>query len=212
MPHDEGVIKYDLDFKPGPAPLYSQIEEINNWRTLLHQMQLIGQDPARYGGLGYGNISCRLPRDKTNQFIVSGTQTGALAQLQAEHFCLVTSCDVERNTLSATGAIRPSSEAITHGALYQLSADIHVVIHVHCPDIWQCANALQLPKTGADTAYGTPQLARDIQALFAADAFRKDQLFVVPGHQDGVISFGSTAEHAGHEIVKTLASAIQNFK
>ena len=212
MPHDEGVIKYHLNFEVAAPPDYSSIEDINNWRTLLHQMQLMGQDPQRYGGLGFGNISCRLPARQGKGFIVSGTQTGGLHQLKPEHYCLVTDWDVARNQLWAAGAVRPSSEAITHGAIYDLADDINVVIHVHCPEIWQCAGSLRLPVTGPDTAYGTPALAQEIKDLNDSGAFLKSRLVVVPGHQDGVISFGSTAEHAGHEIVKTLASAIQNFK
>lgn len=212
MPDEEGVIKYHLDFSPAEPPLLSQIEEINNWRTLLHQMGLIGQDPERYGGLGYGNISCRLPRDKDNRFILSGTQTGHLHLLGPEHYCLVTGCDVSANALQACGKVKPSSEAITHGALYQFSPDIEVVIHVHCPEIWRCADGLRLPKTGSDTPYGTPELAQEIKGLFDQGAFAKEKIFVIPGHLDGVIAFGSSAENAGYQIVKNLASAIQNFK
>lgn len=211
MPQDEGVIKYNLVFDMGDAPRSADIEDINNWRTLLHQMQLIGQDVNRYGGLGFGNISCRRPGNP-NHFIVSGTQTGGIHLLKAEHYCTITQCDIHHNKVKAFGLIRPSSEAVSHGVLYQLSADINVVIHVHCPEIWQCADSLRLPKTGPQTPYGTAELANEISRLYAAGAFAKQHIVVVPGHEDGVIAFGSTAEHAGHQIVKTLASAIQNFK
>lgn len=212
MPYDEGVIKYELDFQAAPSPDPVLIEEINNWRTLLHQMDVIGQDPERYGGLGFGNVSCRMPGQNGNQFIVTGTQTGHIHSLPAEQYCVVNQCDVSRNYLSAQGEVKPSSEAITHGAIYQYAPAINVVMHVHCPEIWRCRDALRLPKTSDDVAYGTPELAREIKLLFEAGALDKTQLLVVPGHEDGVISFGETAEHAGHEIIKILASAIQNFK
>ncbi|MDX1694564.1 MAG: class II aldolase/adducin family protein [Ketobacteraceae bacterium] len=213
MPHEEeGVIKYHLNFEAGEPPSPLLIEDINNWRTLLHQMQLMGQDPQRYGGLGFGNISCRLPDREGKGFVVSGTQTGHLHQLEPEHYCTVTDWDIAANQLWARGAMQPSSEAITHGAIYDLSDEICVVIHVHSPEIWQCAGSLRLSQTGTETGYGTPQLAREIRELYESGALEKSRLVVIPGHLDGVISFGATAEHAGHEIVKTLASAIQNFK
>lgn len=211
MPYDEGVIKYQLDFQPGVEPAFADIEEINNWRTLLHQMELIGQNPDRYGGLGYGNISCRHPRE-LERFIVSGTQTGHIHQLTPSGYCTVSECDVVGNHLVASGPVKPSSEAITHGALYQYADDIKVVIHVHCPEIWRCRAALRVPCTGEETRYGTPELAAEIKELFEQGAFEKQQLLVIPGHEDGVLAFGGTAEHAGHEIIKILASAIQNFK
>jgi hypothetical protein len=33
---------------------------LNAWRKIMYMTALIGQDPARYGGYGFGNISCRL--------------------------------------------------------------------------------------------------------------------------------------------------------
>lgn len=209
---DEGVIKYQLDYSESTAPEPALIEDISNWRTLLFQMGLIGQDPDRYGGLGYGNISCRIPESDNHQFIVSGTQTGHLNQLTPEHFCTVTHCDVEGNHLIASGPVKPSSEAITHGAIYQYKSDANVVIHVHCPEIWRCHEMLRLPHSSEDVRYGTPELAAEIKAMMEEGAFDNCQLMVIPGHEDGVISFGATAEQAGHEVVKVLASAIQNFK
>lgn len=212
MPHDEGVIKYHLNFELAEPPAFALVEEINYWRTLLHQMQLIGQDPGRYGGLGFGNISCRLPEALGKGFLITGTQTGHIHQLQPEHYCKVTDWDVATNQLWAYGQVQPSSEAITHGGIYDLASDIRVVIHIHCPEIWRCVESLRLPATGKDTAYGTPQLADEITALYRAGSWTGAGLLVIPGHEDGVISFATTAEHAGHEIIKTLAAAIQNFK
>jgi ribulose-5-phosphate 4-epimerase/fuculose-1-phosphate aldolase len=153
-----------------------------------------------------------LPAREGKGFIVSGTQTGGIHQLRPEHYCVVTDWDVAGNQLWASGPVQPSSEAITHAAIYDLSDDIQVVIHVHCPEIWQCAASLALPCSQPETAYGTPELAEEVRQLYQSDAFHKHRLLVIPGHQDGVITFGKTAEHAGHEIVSQLASAIQNFK
>ena len=62
-----------------PAKLVDQ-----QWRALLYQHKLIGQDPMRYGGYGYGNLSVRLaPYDAPpalRAFIISGSQTGELSR------------------------------------------------------------------------------------------------------------------------------------
>ena len=82
---EEGVIKFDLEFTPAPPVSVPGLEELNAWRHILRQLGLIGQDPARYGGCGFGNVSRRLPPYDAPQnqraFIVSGSQTGHLQEL-----------------------------------------------------------------------------------------------------------------------------------
>ena len=51
MTNREGVIKFHLDYRPGPAPTADEIEELNYWRQRLHELQLVGQDSERYEGL-----------------------------------------------------------------------------------------------------------------------------------------------------------------
>ncbi len=55
MAQQEGVIKFELWFIQ-TAPLPKEVlREINAWRHLLYLTQLIGRDPARYEGYGFGN-------------------------------------------------------------------------------------------------------------------------------------------------------------
>ena len=137
MPHQEGVIKFELTFTAAPPLAEEQLREISAWRRILWLLGLTGRDPARYDGLGYGNVSLRLPPfdapPKRRSFVVSGTQTGGLPELGPEHYAVVTGCDPENNRVAAEGPIRPSSEALTHGALYALDAALRCVLHVHCP-------------------------------------------------------------------------------
>ena len=74
---------------------FDSLREINAWRRILYLTQLVGRDPNRYGGFGYGNISQRLesfdgPAGE-RRFVISGTQTGNLAHLTEEHYATVRS-------------------------------------------------------------------------------------------------------------------------
>ncbi len=58
---EEGVIKFDLRFTSDAPVSLESFTDLNRWRRLLWEQALIGQDPARYGGYGFGNVSQRLP-------------------------------------------------------------------------------------------------------------------------------------------------------
>ena len=114
---NEGVIKFHLDFREGPSPQKNLLRELNFWRSKFRDLGLIGQDPERYEGYGFGNLSRRLPGQRENAFLISGTQTGHLDALQANHYAAVLQCSPAKNQLQATGQIKPSSEALSHGIL-----------------------------------------------------------------------------------------------
>jgi L-ribulose-5-phosphate 4-epimerase len=208
---DEGITKFDLAFTP-TAPLpETLLRELNAWRRLLWRSRLIGQDPARYGGVGFGNVSRRLPaasRRRGLRFAISGTQTGALAELDANHYAIVTACDPAHNRVEAEGPIAPSSESLTHGMLYRIDASIQFIFHVHSPDIWSARESLNLPTTATDVPYGTPAMAAEIRQLKHDDALMRKRIVAMGGHQDGVISFGRTAEQTGVVLIRTLARAM----
>ncbi|OGI37453.1 MAG: hypothetical protein A2140_01910 [Candidatus Muproteobacteria bacterium RBG_16_62_13] len=202
----EGVTRFDLRFRPGAAPPPSWIEALNAWRTRLHRLRLIGQDPGRYGGIGFGNVSCRVPAGAHGLFLVSGTQTGRLPVLGAEHYSLVARADIAANRLEAEGPVAPSSESLTHAMLYALDPHIGCVLHVHSPEIWRAAGRLGLPTTPADAAYGTPAMAEAVARLHQSGRLR-DGLFVMAGHEDGVVAFGDSIEAAGRVLVSILERA-----
>src|SRR5581483_9370224 len=71
----EGVTKFDLAYTPSaPLPMTS-VAALIAWRMILWRLGLIGLDPARYGGVGFGNVSARLPGARRGQarFAISGT-------------------------------------------------------------------------------------------------------------------------------------------
>src|SRR3990167_5701735 len=69
----DGVTQYHLDWKPAPLPRCANLPALNHWRTRFHDLGVIGQNKDRYGGVGFGNVSCRL---NSPEFIISGTQPG----------------------------------------------------------------------------------------------------------------------------------------
>lgn len=207
----EGVTKFELRFTRA-APLdFTGLRALNAWRTLLHRLGLIGRDPARYGGVGFGNVSHRLA-GAPESFAISGTQTGELAVLDARHYARIDNCDIARNSVEARGPIEPSSESLTHAMLYRLNADIHYVFHGHSPLIWRHAQALGIPVTRPEVAYGTPAMAAEIERLYRAGGLAGRGMVAMGGHEDGVVAFGAHAEDAGLTLVGALAAALAQEK
>lgn len=211
MAQQEGVIKFQLSYQPSPALGFPVLHTLNGWRAILYHHRLIGQDPARYGGYGYGNLSCRIPpyaaSPSARRFLISGTQTGELTVLDAEHYALILAAHPAENHIDATGPIRPSSESLTHSAVYAVDPAIHWVFHAHSPTIWRQAATYNLPTTAPDIAYGTPEMAGAVAQLFIDTDVAVRRIFVMGGHEDGVISFGPTAADAGRTLLDALYAA-----
>lgn len=205
----EGVIKFRLDFQEGPAPPEELLGELNAWRTIFRLLGLLGQDPTRYEGYGFGNLSRRLPGQDNAGFLISGTQTGHLQKLLPHHYATVDQCNPAANRLKASGQIQPSSEALSHGVLYQSNPGILWVMHLHSPDIFKHRISLNLCCTDPAADYGTPEIAAEIRRLVNGHGDSTSGLLVMAGHQDGIIAYGSTAADTGNLVVETLALALQ---
>jgi len=197
---NEGVIKFSLDFHPGPAPSTEVIADVNRWRQRLFALKMIGQDSARYDGFGFGNVSVR----GDDGFWITGTQTGGLEQLDTAHYVLVIGADTDSNAVTAVGPLKPSSEALTHAALYQAGVEVGCVLHVHAPELWRNAAELGLPLTDALVPYGTPQMSDEVTRLFRETAGMGQRLFAMGGHEDGLVAFGATPDVAGGAIEAAL--------
>ena len=202
MKQQEGVIQFELQWQQ-TGVIQADLSALNAWRDILCKLELIGQDPQRYEGYGFGNVSQR--HGTANQFIISGTQTGHIKTIEQCHYALVTEFDPSSNRVTAEGPVRPSSESMTHGVIYSLDASVNCILHVHSPAIWNAASKLSLPLTNADVEYGTPEMATEVSRLFTETEVNKQGIFAMAGHQDGVVSFASTPEEAGVILIKTLA-------
>ena len=107
------------------------------------------------------------------------------------------------------GTVMPSSESMTHGALYDLGPHIRFVFHAHTPVIWRRARELRIPTTDPQVPYGTPEMARETHRLFRSTALPDLQILSMGGHEDGIVVFGRTAEEAGQVMLRFLARAYE---
>lgn len=196
MTIDEGYIKYDSHWTEGPAPDRELTAELERWRSPLYEARLIGHYDEL--GIGYGNLSLRGPTP--GQFIISATQTGALPHTGPEHYALVTQVDIAGNTVWSTGPREASSEAMTHAAIYELSDAVNAVVHVHSSSLWNEYLDV-LPTTDRDVAYGTPAMAAEFKRLWSTGRFRNDGLAVMAGHEEGIVSIGTTLGEATRRVL-----------
>jgi ribulose-5-phosphate 4-epimerase/fuculose-1-phosphate aldolase len=200
----EGVIRFALHFTPAGPPEAGLVVDLIRWRQRLVEAGIVGQDPARYGGHGFGNLSRRHPADP-GTFLVTGTQTGALPVLDAADFAVVTRVDTDTGHVEAHGTRKPSSEAMTHAALYAACAGAAWVFHAHSPHLFT-AHHLDVGRTPPGVDYGTPAMAQAMAALFAQRR-RLPDVYVMTAHEDGVIAFGGSAEETGEALLGLLARA-----
>ena len=199
----DGVIKFELTHLPGDLPGHADASAIIHWFGICRALNLIGQDPKRYEGAAYGNISQRLEHG----FLVTGTQTGGKQALNMQGIAWVTECDSASNRVSSRGPARPSSESLTHAQVYQELPEVSFVIHVHSPLIWRQTETLELPATPPQAAYGTPEMAFEVARVFRETSLADLRIVAMLGHEDGVISFGRTIDEAGETMVRFLARA-----
>lgn len=201
-PLKEGVIQYCLTLHLAHNIDCAGFAELNYWRSYLFRLGLIGQDPDRYGGLGFGNVSHRLSNDSP-EFVISGSQTGHLSLLCREHYALVKQADVLHNCLSADGPLKPSSEALTHAAVYQAKQSVQCVLHVHSPNIWLNAYALGLMCTAESIPYGTPDMATAVKQAVCSHSSSTGVIAML-GHLDGIIAYSTDVDEAGEALVQLL--------
>ena len=204
----EGVIRFALNFSLAPPLPNTELAEIGAWRQELRAAGVLGQDPHRYDGYGFGNISQRLAPFEgpptARPFVITGTQTGALPVLSANDYAVVLQCFSNENRVLAEGPVPPSSESLTHGTLYALDDRIRWVMHAHSPHLWDNATLLRLPVTAPEVEQGTPEMAAEVRRLFLQTDVCQLNIFAMGGHTDGVVSFGRTAAEAGEALLSRL--------
>lgn len=223
---DEGYTKYRCDWIKEEAiaqPLLQKIgpqtiTDLTAYRNALHRLNFIGEYPD---GIGFGNISHRLlpsrfsafdsqssdrfddslmvggahPTGSSPLFVITGTQTGNLPTITAADYALVTDFNPEKNTLTCKGLRQASSESLTHGVIYASQLGINAIIHVHSPQLWKLL-LHQVPTTRAEVPYGTPEMAAETQRLFRESPLLQQKIFVMAGHDDGIVTFGENLQTA----------------
>lgn len=208
----EGVIKFATTHQSGPLPRAAAelVGLLAGWRRILFDLELLGRDGERYQGAAFGNLSARLgpfPGERgARPFAITGTQTSGRRDLTAEDFCVVSAADVRRNHVTSHGPARPSSESMTHATVYDAAPTIRAVFHVHAPAIFRAR--LGLPETAPGVDYGTPAMAQEVARLWRSSSLPEGRVFIMRGHEDGVVSFGKNVDEAGGALIAVLARAL----
>jgi len=191
---NDGLIKFSLRWQRAPPP--EDLDALLQWRDRIRAAGLIGVQPD---GIGYGNISVRAD----SSFIISGSGTGVHATARTEHFTRVIHYDFPANSLLCRGPVRASSESLTHAAVYEADASAGAVVHVHHRELWRALLG-KIPTTAKDIAYGTPEMAYDVLRLFRDTPVADGGIFVMGGHEDGIVGFGGSLQEAGSKLLDML--------
>jgi ribulose-5-phosphate 4-epimerase/fuculose-1-phosphate aldolase len=169
---EDGYIKFKAKWEKSPALPLRFIKNLNHWRNILYNLNLIG---AYENGIGFGNISQRF--SNSDHFIISGSGTGIF-------------------DLDCRGPIMASSESMSHGVIYRECRDIQGVIHIHNKPLWEKLMH-KVPTTDNTAAYGTPEMAHEIMRLIKDSDLMEKKILVMEGHEEGIFTFGKTLEEAG---------------
>ena len=169
---------------------FSGLAELNAYRRRLLQLSLIGVDS---NGIGFGNLSIR--DGATDNFYITGSATGGMPELTPADCVKVVAYDFERNWLRSKGSSIPSSESLTHAAIYKSDPKTGAVIHCHDSKLW-AALLNQAPTSSKTIDYGTPQLAYEIMQLFKQTDVRSRKILVMAGHAAGILTLGKDLEEA----------------
>ena len=169
---------------------FDGLAELNAYRGKLLQHGLIGVDA---NGIGFGNLSIR--DGAANNFYITGSATGGIPELEVADCARVVAYDFERNWLQYEGTAIPSSESLTHAAIYESDAKAGAIIHCHDPKLWG-ALLNQVPTSSKAGEYGTPEMAYEITRLFKVTDLRNRKILIMAGHEGGIVIFGKNLDEA----------------
>jgi L-ribulose-5-phosphate 4-epimerase len=164
--------------------------ELNAYRRQLRELRLMGVDS---NGVGFGNLSVR--DGATKNFYITGSATAGISELTLADCAKVLAYDFERNWVGYEGSTIPSSESLTHAAIYESDAKVGAVIHCHDSRSWAVI-LNQAPTTSKTVKYGTPEMAYEIMRLFRVTDLHSRKILAMAGHEGGIVTFGRDLEEA----------------
>lgn len=172
--------------------------ELNVYRRKLLQLRVIGID---VNGIGFGNLSIR--DGATSNFYITGSATGGKPELTPADCARVVAYDFKKNWLRYEGSTIPSSESLTHAAVYEADAKAGSVIHCHDSRLW-AALLNRAPTTSETVDYGTPEMADEVKRLFQVTDVQSRKILVMAGHEGGIITFGKDFEETFAVLMREL--------
>ena len=183
-------IKFTCEQAATEIAPFDRLAELNVYRRELLQLRLIGVDA---NGIGFGNLSIR--HGATKNFYITGSATGGKPELTLTDCARVIAYDFEKNWLRYEGSAIPSSESLTHAAIYASDAKTGSVIHCHDSKLW-AALLNQAPTSSKAVDYGTPEMASEVTRLFKASDVQSRKILVMAGHDGGILAFGKDLDEA----------------
>jgi L-ribulose-5-phosphate 4-epimerase len=181
---------------------FGGLAELNAHRRKLLDLRLIGVDPH---GIGFGNVSVR--EGGTDNFYITGSSTAGVHELTLSDCAKVVAYDFERNRVRYQGFALPSSESLTHAAIYESDATAEAVIHCHDSKLW-AAVLNEAPTTPKAADYGTPEMANEIIQLFKRTDVQSRKIIVMAGHKAGILTFGKDLEQAFAVLMRERQQAV----
>jgi L-ribulose-5-phosphate 4-epimerase len=195
-------IKFSCERVAGGIASFEGLAELNVYRRKLLDLHLIGVDS---NGIGFGNLSVR--DGATDKFYITGSATGDIHELTLANCAKVVAWDFERNQVRYEGSAMPSSESLTHAAIYESDATAGAVIHCHCSKLW--ASVLNgAPTTSKAAEYGTPEIANEIMQLFTRTNVQSRKIVIMAGHEGGILTFGKDLEEAFAVLMRERQQAL----
>jgi len=181
---------------------FGRLAELNACRQKLLKRGLIGVDANQ---IGFGNLSIR--DGVSRNFYITGSATGGLPELTPTDCVRVVAYDFARNWLRYEGAAIPSSESLTHAAIYKSDPSTSAVIHCHDSVLWR-ALLDRVPTTSRAVAYGTPEMAYEIMRLFEETDVRSRKILAMAGHEGGIVTLGQNFEEACDVVMRETKGII----
>ena len=183
-------VKFTYERAVSELAPFAGVVELNACRQKLLELRVIGVDSS---GTSFGNLSIR--DGVTNNFHITGSGTGGIRELMPADCAKVVTFDFERNWLRYEGSTIPSSESLTHAAIYEADARAAAVIHCHDSTLW-AALLNEAPTSSNAVGYGTSEMAYETARLFRVTNVQTRKILVMGGHKGGIVTFGRNLEEA----------------
>ena len=195
-------IRFSCERVAAGISFFGGLAELNAYRRKLLDLHLIGVDS---NGIAFGNLSVR--DGATKNFYITGSATGGIHELTLANCAKVVAYDFERNQIRYEGSAMPSSESLTHAAIYESDATAGAIVHCHCSRLW-AAVLNEAPTTSKAAEYGTPEMAHDIMQLFTRTNAQTRKIVVMAGHEGGILTFGKDLEEAFAVLIRERQQAL----
>jgi ribulose-5-phosphate 4-epimerase/fuculose-1-phosphate aldolase len=183
-------VKFTYERERADIAPFDALAELSAYRRKLIAQRLMGVDS---NGVGFGNLSVR--DGVSGNFYITGSATGGLPELTPTDCVRVVAYDFAKNWLRYEGTAIPSSESLTHAAVYESDPSTSAIIHCHDLGLWPTLLE-RVPATSKAVAYGTPEMAYEIMHLFKVSNAHSEKILVMGGHKGGIVTFGEDLEDA----------------